>query len=583
MKNEINIPELLAPCGSPETLGAALQSGADAVYLGGTVLNARMNAKNFTDIQLKDAIKKCHACGVRIYITLNTLVYDKEFDAALRYAALVYEAGADAFITADIGLAVMLKKYIPQAELHASTQTAGHNSDAAVKFAGLGFSRMVCARELSYGDIKKLAERSPIGIEMFIHGAHCASVSGQCLMSAVMGGRSGNRGECAQPCRMQYNGHSPRGHGPYVSYPLSLKDLCLAGHITDIIGSGVAALKIEGRMKSKEYVGAVTAAYRRLLDERRNADKDEINELAKIFSRSGFTDGYFTGKIDGGMLGIRTETDKNASRDVKSTVKAETETYFRKPIVTEISDRSCNLPENKIKTEKSDVKSRRGISARFICAEQIPEKHNFDHVYLPLEKFDGDKADGIVLPPVITDGDMYFVKKSAEAALKRGAKHIYVGNIGHIEFIREYGLTMHGDYRLNIYNNAAFNYYEKYGFYDILLSPELTQAQIRDIGGGKSVIVYGKIPLMTLKKPINTDILKDRTNSVFKIVRECKYDIVYNSVPIYMADRKTELKNSGIYNAHFIFSDETKREAINIINAYESGAPAAGNYRRIKQ
>lgn len=304
--NKTKAPELLAPAGSPEALSAAVAARADAVYLGGGAFNARMGAKNFATDELSAAISLCHAHGVRVYATLNTLVRDRELYDALCQAEQFYLAGADALIVADFGLSQLLRRYFPDLSLHASTQAGGHGTLGAEYLAAAGFTRMVCARELSLSNLKALCSHSPIEIEAFVHGALCVSVSGQCLMSSMIGGRSGNRGECAQPCRLPYSG----------SYPLSLKDLCLAAHMTELLDCGVASLKIEGRMRSPGYVYAVTSTYRRLIDERRNATESEISFLRDVFSRSGFTDAYFTGNVYKSphlMLGTRTDADKLAT------------------------------------------------------------------------------------------------------------------------------------------------------------------------------------------------------------------------------------------------------------------------------
>lgn len=302
---KIKRPELLSPAGSPEALEAAIEGGADAVYLGLSAFGARAYAKNFDDTAFREAASLAHAYGVKVYITLNTLIYDRERTDWLRLAHRAAEDGADAVITADIGAATLARKYIPQLPLHVSTQATGHNVEAARFFESLGFTRMVIARELPRDEIKTICRESPIEIEQFVHGALCVSVSGQCLMSSVIGGRSGNRGECAQPCRLPYGG----------KYPLSLKDLSLAEHIPEIIRSGVASLKIEGRMKAPEYVYGVTSLYRKLIDGDRSATQDEVRELADLFSRGGkFTDGYYTGKIGHAMLGVRGDDDKERSR-----------------------------------------------------------------------------------------------------------------------------------------------------------------------------------------------------------------------------------------------------------------------------
>ena len=312
------LPELLSPAGSPQALEAALQAGADAVYFGMPDFNARINADNFTAESFAEAVKRCHLYGVKAYVTLNTQIYDRERERFLSAAVFAYRSGVDAAIVGDLGAASLLRRYVPGLALHASTQLSGHNAAIGQTLASLGFSRMVCAREMPLNDIRTLTKEAGIEAEMFIHGALCVCHSGQCLFSSLVGGRSGNRGLCAQPCRLPY-----RVKGGKIGYPLSLKDLCLACHIPEILSSGVASLKIEGRMKPPEYVGGVTAIYRRLLDERRPATSEELQQLSDIFSRGGFTDRYFTGSVSSSpkavppdMLGVRSEADKARSRTV---------------------------------------------------------------------------------------------------------------------------------------------------------------------------------------------------------------------------------------------------------------------------
>ena len=302
------LPELLCPAGSPAALDAAIEGGADAVYLGGSAFNARMFAKNFGGDDLRSAVLRAHSYGVKIYLTLNTLVTDRELPEFLRAAYDAHTAGVDALIVADLGGAAAIHRVYPEIELHASTQMSGHCGDMGKQLAELGFSRMVIARETPAADLQKTIEESPIEIEAFIHGALCVSHSGQCLFSSLVGGRSGNRGECAQPCRL------PFACGRKQGYPLSLKDLTLAAHVPALIESGVSSLKIEGRMKSPEYVRDTARIWRRLLDEERAATPEELKQLSEIFSRGGLTDGYFTEKIGHGMLGIRSDADKSQSR-----------------------------------------------------------------------------------------------------------------------------------------------------------------------------------------------------------------------------------------------------------------------------
>ncbi len=559
------LPELLAPAGSYETLVSAVKGGTDAIYIGGKMFNARMNAKNFGDEEIKKAVSLCHENGVKLYVTLNTLIYDKNFKDALKYAEQLYLSGVDALITADLGFSTALKKYIPDFELHASTQMSGHNVAAAEFLANKGFSRMVCAREMSKDNIEYLVKNSPIEIEMFIHGAMCVCQSGQCLMSSFIGGRSGNRGECAQPCRLPYN----------KNYPLSLKDMCLAGHIRELIKSGVCSLKIEGRMKSPSYVYSVTSTYRRLLDENRDASQKEIDRLSDVFSRSGFSDGYYVGKVDGKMLGVRSNSDKEATKNtfVKQTDTRNNRTEIKTP------ERQRSLPEQ-IKLEFGKNTSKKTKSARFYDAKSIPDTDFFDVIYLPLDRFTGDRANGIVMPPIIYDSDFERIESQLKKAKQNGAVHCLVGNVGHIELAKKYGFVLHGDYRLNVYNNASCNAFSE--LESVILSPELTLPQIRDIGYNKSVIVYGKVPLMTLERPTGQRVLRDRRGVSFPVLREGGKDIVINSVPIYMGDRSDLLKKSGIFDMHFIFTTENSDDVKNIIKCYITGKEINNNVKRIK-
>ncbi len=311
METKIKLPELLAPAGSMRALEAAVMAGADAVYFGAKNFNARASAENFSDEEIAEAVKRLKTLGVKSNITMNTQLYEGELWDALRDAERVINAGADAIITADLGLASLIKKYFPHAELHASTQVCGENTENAKTPEKLGFSRMVAAREISLESLRLLCENSPIETEIFVHGALCVSHSGSCLMSSVIGGRSGNRGECAQPCRLPYKCKG-------CEYPLSLRDLSLAGHITELLPLGIASLKVEGRLKSPEYVAGVISVYRKLLDEGRNAEKEEMEYLSSLFSRSGFTAGYFEKNISRAMLGVRTEENKNETKKVQA-------------------------------------------------------------------------------------------------------------------------------------------------------------------------------------------------------------------------------------------------------------------------
>lgn len=295
--------ELLAPAGSPEALTAAVQAGADAVYLGIGPLNARRNAKNFTPETLAQAVEYCHLRGVKVYLTLNTLLNDRELALAAETGALAARLGVDAVLVQDLGVARLLRQTCPDLPLHASTQMTVHNLDGVLACAELGMTRVVLSRELSAEAIRSLCQRSPVELEVFGHGALCMCYSGQCFLSAVLGGRSGNRGLCAQPCRLafQWPGEKKAGH------PLSLKDLSLAGALGELEEMGVACLKLEGRMKKPEYVAVVTSIYAAALREGREPTPQEVAQLEAAFSRQGFTQGYYRDQKGPAMFGTRPE------------------------------------------------------------------------------------------------------------------------------------------------------------------------------------------------------------------------------------------------------------------------------------
>lgn len=672
------IPELLAPAGTPDALRAAVAAGADAVYFGVGAFNARMNAKNFDGDELSSALSFCRAHGVRTNITLNTQIYDRELTDALRTAETLCRLGADALIVADLGLASLIHRYFPEIELHASTQACGNSVRDAEYFASLGFSRMVAARELPKAELSELCRRSPIEIEMFIHGANCVSVSGQCLMSSLIGGRSGNRGLCAQPCRLSYNG----------SYPLSPKDNCLAPHIADILKFGVASLKIEGRMKSPDYVYRVVSVYRRLLDESRSATASEMRELSSAFSRSGFTDGFYTGDVKAhpnAMLGVRTDADKAETKKTESSVPAPApvkiisasaellrekpsrltfETAHRavtvegatpedartKPLtadyvraqlsklggtpfsvdgdvfdvtlddgiilpasaLNELRRRAATALTEPTRKERGEVSFDLSVSdkitrtrtlrtAEFLAEDGITDlaRSYFDIIYLPLSEYGkGSRADGVILPAVIYSGEEEKIKKQLADAKKNGATHALVANAGQLALTYGLGLDVSASYRANVSNSHSASVLMNAGVTSLTLSPELTVPMMRDIArtAPAFVIVYGRIPLMTTERCIiravsgdkcvcktKKTFLRDRMGAEFPIFPAdgCR-SIIYNSVPVYMADKQDVTDRIGACRHHFIFSTETKKETDEIIAAYENATPASSPIRRIK-
>ena len=295
--------ELLSPAGGFDSLIAAVQTGADAVYMGFGAFNARRSAKNFTDEEFASAVSYCHLRGVRVFLTLNTLLTDRELVQAADALKKACAMGVDAILVQDWGLLTLAQELVPDVPLHASTQMSLFTLGSANEAAALGMERVVLARELNRDEVREICAGCPAEIEIFIHGALCMCYSGQCEMSAVVGERSGNRGACAQPCRLPYGVNGPCRSG----HPLSLKDANLSAYLGEMAEMGVACLKLEGRMKRPEYVAVITGIYRRLLDEKRRPTAEEARQLEQAFSRSGFTDGYWLGKKGPQMFGTRPE------------------------------------------------------------------------------------------------------------------------------------------------------------------------------------------------------------------------------------------------------------------------------------
>ena len=328
-------PELLSPAGSPEALRAAVQNGAGAVYLGWGAFNARRGAKNFSDQEFADALVYCHERGVRVFLTLNTLVTDRELPSALETARKAARLGVDSVLVQDWGLFDLLRRALPDLPLHASTQMSLFTSGGAREIAADGCERVVIARECSAEDTRTICENCPVEVEVFAHGALCMCYSGQCEMSALIGGRSGNRGRCAQPCRLPYGVNGPAKN----TYPLSLKDSCLADRLGEMADMGVACVKLEGRMKRPEYVAVITRIYARLLEEGRGPTDAERAELERAFSRSGFTDGYWRGRHGAAMFGTRPEN----APDPKNLFDEARRAYEKDNLQTVPVDLSCSV------------------------------------------------------------------------------------------------------------------------------------------------------------------------------------------------------------------------------------------------
>ena len=735
MDNKRPLPELLSPAQDMDALVSAISAGANAIYFGTDLFNARMRANNFSLDDARTAIRLCHAHGVKAFVTLNIEIYDKEIPSMLEYVSALYEAGVDALIVADFGVMALLRELFPDLEIHASTQASAHNLDGVRALYSLGCKRVVVARELDKESIKYICDNTDAEIEMFVHGAHCMSMSGQCLMSYAMGGRSGNRGECAQPCRLPYtmecgmrssdertpqefkrseerlaggshacdqresqcgmeniasecleNSHTAQCRNlpaealgrnlpaEALGYPLSLKDMSLSGSITEIIDTGASSLKIEGRMKSADYVGGVTRIWRDLLDRRQNATQREISALSSLFSRQGFTDGYFKNKINNSMLGVRSEENKEQTKaqiidtsplekpkidiharffvgeDAKITLTQEINGELRQVSVkADIVEVAQNAPMSegdiiknlsklgstpyqagKITVEKDDNiiirisslnalrreavdallgarkpkkvdyvskkpqnRNKKLRTAVFSNTSQIPEDAGeyFDRIYVPPYFYDGENGvNGVCFPPIVLDREWKDLISILETSRSLGAKYALVTNIGQIKIAKEMGFTVACDFRFNAFNRHTTEYLYSLGVENVILSPELSLPQARDIVNG-ALVAYGKFPVMTTFKCIRggrgacnkqcSGYLSDRTGA--KMFFEGEYGhhtVIYNSVPIYMADKAEQL---APFSCHFIFSDESAQECESIITAYKNGTPTSEKIRRIKQ
>ena len=317
----MSFTEVLAPAGNMDCVISAVRSGADAIYIGAKEFSARASAENFSADEIKEVVKYCRERGVRVYLTLNTLLFDSELEDALSLCIDAYKAGIDAVIVQDMGLAMLIKKSMPKLPLHASTQLSVHTPSGAQALKDLGFSRVVLSRELSKSEIKEIADSVDIELEVFVHGALCMSVSGQCYFSAMLGSRSGNRGRCAQPCRLPFKLKGGNG------YALSLKDSSLVEYLRELEKMGVKSAKIEGRMKRPEYVAAAVSACRESLDNGVVSEQTTEN-LRSVFSRTGFTDGYYKGKIDKNLFGYRRKDDVTTATEklfakIRNTYKSE--------------------------------------------------------------------------------------------------------------------------------------------------------------------------------------------------------------------------------------------------------------------
>lgn len=655
--------EILAPAGSMESLVAGVRSGANAVYLGGKMFNARRNAGNFDNDELKTAVEYCHRRGVKVYLTLNIVVSDEEFESAYDTVKYALSVGVDAFIVQDIGLAKMIKEHFPQAKLHGSTQMS-IMTPAGVKYAeSLGFSRVVLAREMSLEEIREIRKSTDLELEIFVHGALCMCVSGQCYLSSMLGSRSGNRGLCAQPCRLPFT-----ARGDKKECALSLKDLSIIEHLEEL--DGITSLKIEGRMKRPEYVSAAVTAVKKAMNGIYTGT-DSFN-LRSVFSRSGFTDGYLMGQLGRDMFGTRQKEDvlsagnvlKEISHnydnenpllpmDIKFICKKDTpcsltvtalgrtitvigetpEIAIKRPMEAEalrqrlsklggtqfyadkiniVLDNGLIIPVSKInelrrkaveeieqlpeitieatpfeKKAYTEKKKTPYLTASFRSAEQIPDRHPFKNVFIPmnssLEDFVDNRA-GVVLPRGLFSMENE-MRTRLEKLKRAGVTKALCGNLGSYQLAKEMGFEVFGDFSLNVFNSESADMIK-----NPILSFELTLEQANRINAENTgIIVYGYVPLMLTRNcPVKTSIGCYECNKQGKLTDRKGYEFpvicsdypcveILNSVPIYMLDRMSEIKTDF---AHFYFSTESVKDVEKIIHMYEAGEKPDFKYTR---
>ena len=680
--------ELLSPAGSPEALRAAVQNGAGAVYLGWGDFNARRNARNFSDEEFADALSYCHLRGVRVFLTLNTLLTDRELPRALETARKACRLGVDAVLVQDWGLLDLLRQALPDLPLHASTQMSIFTSGGANEVASDGCERVVLARECSREDTEAICAACPAEIEIFAHGALCMCYSGQCAMSAVVGGRSGNRGTCAQPCRLPYGVDEPAAN----RYPLSLKDNSLAQDLSGI--RDVACLKLEGRMKRPEYVAVVTGIYARLLEENRSPTPAEERELELAFSRSSFTDAYWRGRRGVEMFGTRPEnapeprelferakatyekdsrrtvpvrfactiqphapcvlTVDDGTRAVTVTGPAPEAARTRALTAEEVAERlgktggtafhcagaavevgeGLSLPASAINALRREALAslaearcapplRREAEVpplrKAECAQERPALTvSLTHaaqltpalleeaparIYLPLELLadlphlpEADTQWCAILPRVWRDRDEADLRRRLEKARELGIDGVLVGNIGHLPLTRGLGLSLYGDFGLNVYNSRSLDYLRRKGLASACLSFELRFSQIRDLKKllPAEALVYGRLPLMITENCLvqnqegcglsaagplvpagapcrESHALHDRTGAAFPLLPAFGHRTeVQNSRPLWLADRET-WKRLGLAFARLRFTTERPEACVEIIRAYRTG------------
>lgn len=600
--------ELLAPAGSMESLYAAVQNGADAVYLGGAKFSARAYASNFDEENMIKAVEYCHLYNVKVYITVNTLIKEDEIKEAIEYTKFLYEIGVDALIIQDTGLAELIRRNFPSFEIHASTQMTVHNGEGAMFLKKLGFSRIVLSRELSLEEIKHISKDLDIETEIFIHGALCISYSGQCLMSSLIGGRSGNRGRCAQPCRLPYEIINKTTEKAKKGYLLSPKDICTIENINHLIDSGTSSLKIEGRMKRPEYVAGVVAAYRkaideaykslgftgdslqlkdklriesgkRKVDEKRNVNiEEEKRKLLKLFNREGFSKAYLFGNTGREMMAYKFpkntgieigKVNRDMTIELKENISLQDGIRFGDDGFTifKIVKGSKNVEEafvgDRVKLKPTKYKAGdilyKTSDIKLLDALSESYKNIYGRKNNLKVKVNFKVGDPFILKTKYKDKDFIVEGELVQKALKKP--------MGKEQVIDKLNKT--GDTAFN-FEEISFENFEE-GFIPVSSINAVRRELIDSISnyikeeGKKSLnkgldfnISYKK----ELKNQMNSPIVIVTTNNQLKAVEECNVDNI--AVEIFMRDCDIDLKNIKCSNL-FIKTPSIIKEQFNIV------------------
>jgi len=672
--------EILAPAGTFEALKAAVYAGADSVYFGAKTLNARRNAENFTDREIRQAVDFCRLYNVKTYLTLNTVMFDTEIESVCNEIKFACETGFDAIIVQDIGVLSLINKICPDIAVHASTQMSVHNLADANYLYEMGISRVVLAREMSKNEIGNIAQNSKIEIEVFVHGALCFCVSGQCYFSAFLGHRSGNRGLCAQVCRLPFGVYDSGRHN------LSLKDLTLIDYVDELKRLGVTALKIEGRMKGPGYVKTAVEQFKNAV-EHRKYDKDV---LEKSFSRSGFTQAYYLSSINKNMFGTRKDADILKSKEIVYTenstenkipidmtydfskekveltasddlgnmtkiMRVGAQTSVNKPLthadaakslsklndtpfcinnisgrisdgiylsVADINELRRNAVADLIKKRqqrkpyrindaklklisrpKKDTCSPARFTASFFDPGQIGERvlNALDYAGVDIFKFNeidknivNNYKDKLVaeIPRVYFEDEKTIVNvltKLKQAGITKAKCH----SLGRLKMAKDLGFDVIAGFGLNITNSISAEFFSRFKPLYITLSPELSVNGINDLNtANKTCIVsYGHFPLMISRvcpakyetgcqacKKSGHMFLTDRKGKRFAVLCTSGTSQIFNSVPLYIADKLNSFKSVDYFE--LLFTTEKENDIYNTIMRYVNRSAPDDDFTR---